>query len=182
MAHHGLMAFPEPDLDIHSATHCDECTTMMDSGEILKALVGSWTGTCRTWFRPDELADESIIKGEFRPILGANVLRHEYESTIQQKPRNGEEVIAFNSVSGRFQTTWIDDFHMSYGIMFSEGDPTSQGFCVNGKYDVGPGEPCWGWKTVFEMTDDGRLTITSYNIAPTGEEAMAIETEYGRVQ
>ncbi|MGD9487201.1 MAG: DUF1579 domain-containing protein [Calditrichaceae bacterium] len=147
---------------------------------ILKSLVGSWEGVCRTWFRPGELADESNVKGEFKLILNGRFLRHTYEGKIQGKPRHGEETIAFNSVSQKFQISWFDDFHMNYGIMFSEGEGSETGFIVAGKYDVGQDQSPWGWKTVFELIDDEHLTITAYNVTPDGREAKAVETRYTR--
>ena len=33
--------------------------------ELLKSLVGSWEGTCQTWFEPGKLADESESKVRF---------------------------------------------------------------------------------------------------------------------
>ena len=40
--------------------------TEVEAAAFLQSLVGSWEGTCRTWFRPGELADESKVTGEFQ--------------------------------------------------------------------------------------------------------------------
>ena len=57
-------------------------------------------------------------------------------------------MIGFNAVTKTFQSSWVDDFHMNYAIMFSQGDAFDNGFEVRGEYDVGEdqprgdGEPC----------------------------------------
>ena len=152
----------------------------MSKHDLFAAMAGSWGGACRTWFEPEKLADESVVRGAFRAVFNGRFLRHVYEGTLQGKPRRGEDLIAYNAVTGMFQSSWVDSFHMSEAILFSEGKAVDGGFSVLGAYDAGEDLPQWGWRTEYRLLDKDRMTITAFNITPDGLEAKAVETNYRR--
>src|SRR5258706_14976008 len=68
-----------------------EPVKQMTGQQLLHALIGKWEGTCRTWFKPETMEDESPVSGEFTAAFDGHVVRHVYKGAMKGKPRSGEE-------------------------------------------------------------------------------------------
>ena len=87
----------------------------------LSFLEGNWEGTTKTWFEPDQLADESPMSGSFKSLLDGRFLLYEYQGSLAGKHFEGVAIVGFSINNDKFQMAWIDSFHMGTDIMFSEG-------------------------------------------------------------
>jgi hypothetical protein len=143
--------------------------------QLLK-LVGNWEGTSNTYFEPGVLADTSTTKAQIKAILGKQFLQMEYTSSMQGKPVEGLAIIGFYLVKREYTIAWIDSFHTGTQILISQGKEGP--INVMGHYGDPSGGPDWGWRTTIEQTSDDAFVLRHFNVLPTGEEALAVETHF----
>ncbi|HEU4746611.1 MAG TPA: DUF1579 domain-containing protein [Anaerolineales bacterium] len=149
---------------------------------LLAQLAGSWTGISRLWLEPDKLTDESPVVGTIQLILGGRFALYLYQGSIQDEPQHGLFTFGYNTLTDRYEASWVDSWHNNTAIMFCTGNATENGFFVLGSYPDPNGGPDWGWRTEVEVVDNDNILITAYNIMPEGDEAKATEARLTRVK
>lgn len=144
----------------------------------LAAMAGDWEGPFRLWFEPGKPAEESVQRGRIRLAGGGRFLLHEYEGSCGGEPFEGVALWGYHLDADAFECAWAESFGTGTSIMFSTGPVQDGRFGALGSY-AGDGER-WGWRTELSQRDADHLDVRMFNIAPGGQEALAVEVNYAR--
>lgn len=164
---------PRPD---HARTAPTAPFELTDAHQKLARMVGTWSGTTRTWFDPPSPPEESEIEATVDSLLGGRWIRIEARGTAAGKPHAGQMILGFHRDEQSYEMSWIDSFHTGTAIMLFTGPavPDDRPVAVTGSYRAG--DERWGWRTEFAWKPSAELWIQAWNISPDGHEERAIET------
>lgn len=144
----------------------------------LQALCGHYTGEVKTWLDPDAAPDLSPGELHLQTILGGRWLRLAQAGAVAGVAHAGEMLLGFHADAAQYELSWVDSFHTGSSMMTSAGPLRADGLiAVTGSYQAG--EQRWGWRTEIDLTDG--LLLRAFNVFPTGEQVLAIEARWTRL-
>ncbi len=148
----------------------------------LAQMAGGWGGMSKRWEETGVLMGETPMIGNIQLVLDGRFALFLYQSVVEGEPQHGMFTFGYNTLSDRYEASWVDSFHNNTAIMFCVGTSMENGFSVLGSYPDPTGGPDWGWRTVVELLDNDHLTITAYTIHPEGGELKVTEARLTRVK
>ena len=126
--------------------------------------------------------DDSPSTTDLTPLLGGRFIRLDYTWAYQGSAQEGSLLIGYESGPAVVTAQWIDNWHMGEAVMSCRGTAKTDGSVdVRGSYAAPPG-PDWGWRIVLEPRDGTALHLVMYNITPEGDEELAVEADYTRIE
>jgi hypothetical protein len=146
----------------------------------LKAMVGDWKMTGKSWMTPGVAATMWDGVSEKKMLLGDRYLQETVHSQMMGMPFNGIGVLGYDNVQGKYLWSWIDD--MGTGMMLSEGscDKSGKVLTMVGEYLDPTMEANQTVRTVINIVSENKHTFEMYTKGPDTPEFKNMEIVYER--
>jgi len=148
--------------------------------QALAQRVGKWDFAGKFWEEPNGPGQESKGAAERSMILGGRVLVEKVTSQFMGMPFEGQGMMGYDNVTGKFWSTWNDN--MSTGMMSSHGT-CEPGMARCEMVDTFA-DPLTGKETTtrstFHKAGADKEVYTTYGKGPDGKEFKMMELTYTR--
>ncbi len=149
--------------------------------KLLASMAGSWTTTTKEWMEPGKPATESTGTAEMKMLLDGRFLYQEYNSQMMGQPFSGIGIDAYDNMTKKYVTAWIDS--MGTGIFIMEGTASADGktITLKGSHPE-PGGGKMTHRAVWKIVDNNNQTFDMYGAHHRGKETKMLEITYTRKQ
>ncbi len=154
---------------------------MNDTGK-LGGIAGQWSGTNQLWVMPGDPVRESETSATVAFTARGSIAVISYTWDYEGEPQEGTLMVRSGEATpDDVEVVWVDSWHTAKKFMLFKSDSEHEGLvAVRGSYAAPPG-PDWGWRIVLDADSANEFHILMYNITPDGQEALAVEARYARV-
>jgi len=149
--------------------------------KLFATLAGSWTTTTKEWMEPSKPPTESTGTAEMKMLLDGRFLYQEYNSQMMGQPFSGVGIDAYDNMTKKYVTAWIDS--MGTGIFIMEGTASADGKTISLKGShPEPGGGKMTHRAVWKIVDNNTQTFDMYGAHHGGKETKMLEITYTRKQ
>ena len=147
--------------------------------KLFATLAGSWTTTSKEWMEPGKPPTESTGTAEIKMLLDGRFLYQEYNSQMMGQPFSGIGIDAYDNMTKRYVTAWLDS--MGTGIFIMEGTASADGktITLKGSHPE-PGGGKMTHRAVWKIVDNNNQTFDMYGAHHGGKETKMMEIVYTR--
>jgi len=149
--------------------------------KLLASMAGSWTTTTKEWMEPGKPPTESTGTAEMKMLLDGRFLYQEYNSQMMGQPFSGIGIDAYDNMTKKYVTAWIDS--MGTGIFIMEGTASADGktITLKGSHPE-PGGGKMTHRAVWKIVDNNNQTFDMFGAHHRGKETKMLEITYTRKQ
>jgi Protein of unknown function (DUF1579) len=149
--------------------------------KLFASLAGSWTTTTKEWMEPGIPPTESTGTAEMKMLLEGRFLYQEYNSQMMGQPFSGIGIDAYDNMTKKYVTAWIDS--MGTGIFIMEGTASADGktITLKGSHPE-PGGGRMTHRAIWKIVDNNKQTFEMYGAHGKGKETKMLEITYTRKQ
>lgn len=156
-----------------------QAATPGEPHKLFASLVGSWTTSTKEWMEPGKPPTESTGTAEMKMLLDGRFLYQEYNSQMMGQPFSGIGIDAYDNMTKKYVTAWIDT--MGTGIFIMEGTASvdSKTITLKGSHPE-PGGGKMSHRAVWKIIDQNNQTFDMYGTHHGQKEMKVLEITYTR--
>ncbi len=147
--------------------------------KLFASLAGSWTTTTKEWMEPGKPPTESTGTADMKMLLDGRFLYQEYNGQMMGQPFSGIGIDAYDNMSKKYVTTWMDT--MGTGIFLMEGtaSPDGKTITLKGSHPE-PGGGKMTHRAIWKIVDSNTQTFEMYGAHGKGKEMKMRQIVYTR--
>jgi hypothetical protein len=149
--------------------------------KLFASLAGNWTTTTKEWMEPGKPPTESTGTADMKMLLDGRFLYQEYHGQMMGQPFSGIGIDAYDNMSKKYVTAWMDSMGTGIFIMEGTASPDGKTITLRGSHP----EPDGGRTThraVWKIVDNNTQTFDMYGAHKGGKETKMLEIVYTRKQ
>jgi len=161
----------------------DAMTKAMTPGEnhkLLASLDGNWTFVNKYWMDPSGPPSESTGTATRAAIMGGRYFQGTFNGVMMGMPFEGQEIDAYDNITKRFVSSWIDNFGTGLTVLTGTYNPATKTLTYTGEEaDLMKPATKYRIRQVIRLESADRFVTEWYELRG-GKEAKTMEIVYTR--